>query len=199
MWPFLIPGSVLDLYPLIFFLRTQKSCYPLNLRTDCLRFHVSLGCSVPFVHCKMRKASTTKIYLEQRKKHCPHDPSKDGNVSIWNVLQAVKIMNRWTTLVVLCAAYACSSKCWPPYSIKIRISAVFMYGGKWCAHNRIPLIGSTQFILSPLQQSPLPVLELPDAIVAQATLLHVWTVPALQKWKPGFVGTSNKMEISPRW
>lgn len=51
-----------------------------------------------------------------------------------------------------------------------------MYGEEWCAHNRIPVIGSTWFLLSLLQRSPLPGSELSDAIVAQATLLHVWTV-----------------------
>lgn len=51
-----------------------------------------------------------------------------------------------------------------------------MYGEEWHAHNRIPVIGSTWFILSLLQRSRLPVSELSDAVVAQATLLHAWTV-----------------------
>lgn len=198
MWPLLIPASVLDLYPLFFFyfFWEHKRVVTLESKNWLRPVSCFLGVFCTFLGCKRRKENTTKIYLEQHKKHCPHDPCKDGNVSIWNVLQTIKIMNRWTTPVVLCATSACSSKCWPPYSIKIRISAIFMDGGEWCAHNRIPVIGSTQFMLSLLQ---LPILELSDAIVAQATLLHVRTVHALQKWKSDCVGTSNKREINPRW
>lgn len=49
MWPFLIPPSVLDSYPLIFFLRTEKSCCPLKVRTDCLPSHASSGCAAPLL------------------------------------------------------------------------------------------------------------------------------------------------------
>lgn len=158
-----------------------------------------LGVFCAFVPCQMREENTTKIYLEQHKKNCPHDPCEDGNVSVWNVLQTTKIMHRWTAPVVLCAASACCSKCWPPYSVKIRISAVLMFGDEWHAHDRIPGVGSTRVASSLLQRSPLPVLELSDAVVAQATLIRVWTVQALPKGKSSFLGTSSKREITPWW
>lgn len=129
MWPFLIPGSVLDSYPLIFyFLLSENRKELLALESEnwlppVLRL---LKAFCTFAHSKMREENTTKIYLEQHKKNCPHDPGKDGNVSSWNGLQTIKIMNRWTVPVGLSAACACCSKCWPPCSVKIRIPAAFV-------------------------------------------------------------------------
>lgn len=136
--------------PTNFFSEDRKGLLPFESENWLPPVSRLLGAFCTFARCEMREENTTKIYLEQHKKNCLHDPCKDGNVSIWNGLQTIKIMNRWTLPVGLSTACACSSKCWPPHSIKIRISAVFVDGEEWCAHNQIPIIGSTQFTLSPL-------------------------------------------------
>lgn len=132
MWPFLIPGSVLDLYPVIFSWEHKSSVTPWIWELIASSFMFPWG--VLFLHCKMRKENTTKIHLEQHEKHCPRDPCKEGNVSVWNVLQTIKIMNRQTVPVVLCTSWAYSSNCWPPYSIKIRTASISHPSG-----NEVPM------------------------------------------------------------